>query len=84
MKCNNSEFSHLSLRMFDGLCLFEGFTVTSTGRKLKLGPISLGDFGNDISDLTSRVLQSEECVQRLVCELGSYAADVPYKSLILP
>jgi len=62
-----------------------GFTVTTTtGRKLKLNELSFGEIRNDLGDLAGRVLQSDECVQRLICNLGSYAADVPYKSFIIP
>ena len=37
----------------------------------------------DIATSYGSVLESEECMQRIICDLGSYAKDVPGKTYML-
>lgn len=37
----------------------------------------------DIVESYGSVLETDECMQRIICDLGSYAKDVPGNSLVL-
>ena len=52
-------------------------------RSLSVGSAVKGEVGEMMSVYT-KVLESEECVQRIICELGCSASGIPAKSYIFP
>lgn len=64
--------------------LFKGFTITTTKRAF--GELDLDAMKKNILEIGERytsVLESDECMQRIICDLGSYAKALPGKSYIL-
>ncbi|XP_032795945.2 extensin [Daphnia magna] len=64
--------------------LFSGFTITTNGRKF--GELNITDMKKSILDIAEgygSVLETEECMQRIICDLGSYAKSIPGKSYVL-
>ncbi|KAI9553075.1 hypothetical protein GHT06_020966 [Daphnia sinensis] len=64
--------------------LFSGFTITTNGRKF--GELNITDMKKSILDIVEgygSVLETEECMQRIICDLGSYTKAIPGTSYIL-
>jgi len=62
--------------------IFNGLGLV-TGRSMNI--MAVDELKKDVGEMLSvytRVLESEECVKRMVCELGSYATRMPAKSYI--